>query len=484
MSVRMDVAGGTVTAPRLANVSLMKHFQARKGYIAKEIDLQGRFHHGDHEPILQRLVALCTSLPMLQFSPQNGLLVPLRRNDNGELISAAADDGCQPLHEILLRCILVERADWNATITKSTAAMASDTRSEFNSRVLLLGPVDCVPHSLQLQVMRPYQGKGANGSEQKLYTYPHHAIAVIGASGQFPGSNTLDEFWAKIKSKASTTGPPPERRKYPRQMERDASGSKEGREAFRGNYLGSEDSFDHTFFRKSPREAAYMDPQHRVALHLAYEALESAGYFSPSCVSPDDVGCYIGMSSADYQDNVNAQTPTAFSFTGTARAFSPGRVSHFFGWTGPSMAIDTACASSAVAIHTAVKAVQSGECSMALAGGLNLITSPKSHDNLGAASFLSQTGQCRPFDENANGYCRGEGAGFVLLKKLSSAVVDNDRIMGVLVGSAVNNSKGNASITVPSSDSQSTLYRRVVREAGMHASQVSYVEAHGTGTQK
>lgn len=475
----MDVSCATVTAPKGSVPSLSSHFGNKRGFVAKEIDVHGRFHHPGHQDSLDRLLQLCDTLPMLQFPHHSAPQAPLRRNDNGESVQGNDDSVERPLklHEVVLRCILVEKADWYATMKKSSEAIAQGWSSEQQPKAILLGPVDCVPHSVPLQVSRPWLPRSR---DQQLYTYPHHAVAIVGASGRFPGSETLGEFWDTIRAKKSRDGTIPEHRGYGKDGECEEYG-------FRGNYLAKEGSFDHAFFRKSPREAAYMDPQHRLALHLAYETLESSGYFSPSSSetkAPEDIGCYIGVSSADYHDNVNVQPPTAFSFTGAARAFAPGRISHFFGWTGPSLAIDTACSSSMVAMHTAVRAIQSDECSMALAGGLNLITSPKSHHNLAAASFLSPSGQCRPFDAGADGYCRGEGAGFVLLKRLSAAVADNDHIMGVIVGSATNNSKGNTSITVPSSQSQSSLYRRVLKMASMQPSQVSYVEAHGTGTQK
>lgn len=476
----MDKSCATITAPQGAVTSLLSYFERKKGFCAKQIDLQGRFHCLAHQASLERLLGLCASLPMLQLPNHSHLRVPVRRNDDGELLSGPDDCGDESvgLHEVALRCILVKKADWYTTVQMSTEAIDRGRSSEQQPKALLLGPVDCMPHSVPLQVSRPWVPKCRD--QQQLYTYPDHAIAIVGASGRFPGSETLEAFWETIRKKDSKIGAIPEQRGY-----RESGHGRE--DAFMGNYLAQGGSFDHAFFRKSPREASYMDPQHRLALHLAYEALESSGYFSPSSSetkAPEDVGCYIGISSADYQDNVNCQPPTAFSFTGTARAFAPGRISHFFGWTGPSMAVDTACSSSMVAMHTAVRAVQSGECSMALAGGLNLITSPKSHQSLGGASFLSPSGQCCPFDAEANGYCRGEGAGFVLVKRLSAAVADSDRILGVIVGSATNNSRGNTSITVPSSDSQSDLYRRVLQMAGMQPSQVSYVEAHGTGTQK
>ncbi|KAG5659884.1 hypothetical protein KAF25_003406 [Fusarium avenaceum] len=449
IGVLLDCCSATITAPKGVAMSLMHNLE-EMGAVVKQIDLQGRYHHPSHDAVFQKLTDLCASLPMLQF-PQHSPLVPLRWNDSGQVVTDQT-----PLHVVALQCILVKRADWYTTMTKSVTVMAQGTAAsndDSKARVLVLGPVDCIPRSVftitPLQVVRPMASVGLH------HSYPDDSIAIIGVSCRFPGSETPQQFWEGIRVKRVNST------------------------------LEAAGSFDCAFFRKPPREAEHMDPQHRLGLHLAYEALQSGGYFNPSSSETDDVGCYIGMSSCDYEDNVNSHPPTAYSFTGTARAFSSGRISHFFGFTGPSMVIDTACSSSGVAIHTACKAIQSGECSMALAGGINLMTpEARSHQNLAAASFLSSTSQCRPFDADADGYRRSEGGGFVLLKRLSAAVADNDCILGVLAASAVNNSKGSRSITLPSTESQSRLYRRVLQTAGLDPHQVSYVEAHGTGTQK
>ncbi|KAG5757376.1 hypothetical protein H9Q70_000026 [Fusarium xylarioides] len=449
VGVRLDICSVTITTPK-SDATSLKRDLGETGAVVKQIDLQGRYHQQGHDAVLQRLTDLCASLPMLQFPPDSHPLVPLRWNHSGQVVTNQT-----PLHEVALQCILVKRADWYTTMTKSVTDMAQGTATSDDSkaRVLELGPVDCIPRSVfaitPLQVIRPM----ANAAFH--HSYSDDSIAVIGVSCRFPGSETPQQFWEDIRDKRVNSS------------------------------LEAASSFDCAFFRKSPREAEHMDPQNRLGLHLAYEALQSGGYFSPSSSATDNVGCYIGMSSCDYEDNVNSHPPTAYSFTGTARAFSSGRISHFFGFTGPSMVIDTACSSSGVAIHTACKAIQSGECSMALAGGINLMTpKARSHQNLAAASFLSPTSQCRPFDAGADGYRRSEGGGFVLLKRLSAAVADYDDILGVLAASAVNNSKGSRSITLPSTESQSSLYRRVLQTAGLHPHQVSYVEAHGTGTQK
>ncbi|KAF4898800.1 Methylphloroacetophenone synthase [Colletotrichum fructicola] len=225
-----------------------------------------------------------------------------------------------------------------------------------------------------------------------------------------------------------------------------------------------------------------MDPQQRHLLEVAYQALESANYFNGPKPPSKDVGCYIGVCANDYADNVASHPPNAFSTLGTLRAFLAGRISNFFGWTGESSTIDTACSSSAVAINKACTDIIAGKCTAALAGGVNVFTSPNFFQNLNAGKFLSTTGQCKSFDAKADGYCRGEGVGLLLLKKLSEAQASGDKILAVIPGSAVRQNSNETYITVPHGPSQSDLYEEVLRFSRMTPDDVTYVEAHGTGT--
>ncbi|KAL9031279.1 MAG: hypothetical protein Q9196_000686 [Gyalolechia fulgens] len=211
--------------------------------------------------------------------------------------------------------------------------------------------------------------------------------------------------------------------------------------------------------------------------------MESSGYFGNFAREiEDDVGVYLGSCANDYNDNVASHPPNAYSSLGTLRAFLSGKISHYFGWTGPSVTYDTACSSSAVAIHAACKAIEAGECSQALAGGVSIFTNPNFYQNLAAASFLSPTGPTKPFDARADGYCRGEGVGLVVLKKFTTALADRDTILGVVTGSAVNQNSNSTAITVPHSPSQTALYSKISTLAGIDPTDVSFVEAHGTGT--
>ncbi|RAQ98771.1 polyketide synthase [Stemphylium lycopersici] len=271
-------------------------------------------------------------------------------------------------------------------------------------------------------------------------------IAVIGMACRFPQADSLEQFWSLINSDTNACTPVPETRFKTKDLWREPKGP------FFGNFVEDADAFDHRFFNLSAREAASMDPQQRLILQVSYEAMESAGYPTGSESPRRPVGCYIGASYVEYEDNVSSEHATAFSGTGTMRAFISG------------------------------KALQSTDCSVAIAGGVNIITSPTLYQNLAAASFLSPTGASKAFDADANGYCRGEGAGMLVLKPLDRAIADRDRIIGTIIGSAVNQNSSCTPITVPHSNSQTNLYLQALASSGILPSDVTYVEAHGTGT--
>ena len=305
---------------------------------------------------------------------------------------------------------------------------------------------------------------------------PPNAIAVVGMGCKFPGADSVEDFWRILDAGQSLLSELPSRRFPTHDHQRNTE-----KMVYFGNFLDDIASFDHRFFKKSSREAASMDPQQRLLLEVSYQALESSGFFGPH--EPDlEVGCFIGVCASDYNDNVASHPSNAFSALGTLRAFVPGRVSHFFGLSGPSIALDTACSSSAVAIDAACKAILHGDCKSAIAGGVSVFTSPFFYQNLSAASFLSPTGASKSFDASADGYCRGEGVGLVVLKRLSQAVADGDTVLGTILATSVRQSSNKVPITVPYSPSQTALYRKLLSTAGIAAEDVTYVEAHGTGT--
>ncbi|KAF8215370.1 hypothetical protein K438DRAFT_1801130 [Mycena galopus ATCC 62051] len=251
-----------------------------------------------------------------------------------------------------------------------------------------------------------------------------------------------------------------------------------------GNFLDNVDEFDHRFFEISPREAKSMDPQQRILLHTAYEALENSGYVPNATPTsrPEMFGCYIGVATGDYVQNIRDEIDVYYS-TGTLRAFLSGRISFAMQLSGPSIVVDTACSSSNVAVYQGARALMNGDCDSALVGGVNTISSPDMFLGLDRGHFLSPTGQCKSFDASADGYSRGEGCGVFILKRLSDAIAENDNVLGVIRGIEVNQSGLAHSITYPHGETQAALLRKVLENSGIDPSRVNVVEAHGTGTQ-
>ncbi|KAF2675586.1 hypothetical protein K458DRAFT_397816 [Lentithecium fluviatile CBS 122367] len=463
------------------SVSGLKQSLTAAGASVTTIPLGGRFHHSDHTKAVDKTQALLSSVPGLRYLPGSRPLV-LVRGGSGTAIGIDAS-----LEECVVRSMMLNVFDWHVTITQSIACI-SNRAPGGKAQVLSLGLTDCVPRTLaaehglevhNLLAVKAAKSGHAGSEDTPDGALPDDAIAIVGMACRFPGADDLEEFWNVLQSGSTMLGTLPKDRFTTTGLRR----SPDNDMVFRGNFLREGFAFDHRFFGKSSREAASMDPQHKLVLQVAYETLESAGYFNKEN-RPVDVGVYVGVAASDYEDNVASHPANAFSVLGMVRAFNSGKISHFFGFSGPSLVFDTACSSSAVAIHTASRAIQKGDCSMALAGGVNVITSPILHQNLAAANFLSPTGASKAFDARADGYCRGEGSGLVLLKKYSAAVADSDRILGVLAGSGVNQNDHSAPITVPVSGSQSDLYRTVLESSGLDAKEVSFVEAHGTGTPK
>ncbi|KAL8653733.1 MAG: hypothetical protein Q9210_001920 [Variospora velana] len=306
--------------------------------------------------------------------------------------------------------------------------------------------------------------------------HPAKGVAIVGMGCKFPGADSVQEYWTVLEEGLSMVDKPPPGR-FPAENHSRSS----DKSVFLGNFVRDIDCFDNRFFKKSSREAASMDPQQRQLLEVAYQTLESSGFFGPG-ERDLDVGCFVGVCASDYNDNVAGHPPNAFSTLGTLRAFLTGKISHFFGFTGPSISLDTACSSSAVAIDAGCKAILNGDCTSALAGGVSLFTSPLFFQNLSAASFLSTTGATKSFDAGADGYCRGEGVAFVMLKEYSRAIADGDNVLATILSTSVKQSSNKVPITVPYSPSQTALYQKVLRMANVAADDVTFLEAHGTGT--
>ncbi len=311
-------------------------------------------------------------------------------------------------------------------------------------------------------------------------------IAIVGMACRFPKAATLDDYWRVIIEGIDATGEvPPDRWNVNAfyDPDPDAPGKMYTRW---GGFLDGVDQFDPLFFGISPREASRMDPQQRVLLEVAWEALENAG-IPADRLAGTATGVFVGIGGTDY-----SKIPTHFENhfeyidahvgTGNALSIAANRISYVLDLRGPSFIVDTACSSALLAVHLAIQSLRLRECHLALAGGVNLILSPEVMIAFSKARMLSPSGKCRPFDAEADGYVRGEGCGIVVLKRLSDALRDGDNIWAILRGSATNQDGRTSGITAPNARSQQEVIRAALTNAGISPREVSYIEAHGTGT--
>ncbi|MBW4673439.1 MAG: acyltransferase domain-containing protein [Desmonostoc geniculatum HA4340-LM1] len=330
-----------------------------------------------------------------------------------------------------------------------------------------------------LQELRAMKAK--LNSMQEAQTEP---IAIVGMGCRFPsGANSPEAFWQLLESGVDgITEVPPERWDIDAYYEPnfDVPGKIYTR---CGGFLTQKiDEFDANFFGISPREATMIDPQQRLLLEVSWEAIEQAGLSSVG-LRGSQTGVFIGMMTQDYA-HLTQQTNLIDLHTGTGNAISvaAGRLSYLLGFHGPTLTVDTACASSLVAVHLACQSLRNQECNLALAGGVNLMLTPLVSIMESRAQMLSSKGRCKTFDASADGYVRGEGCGVILLKRLSTALADQDNILGLIRGSAVNHDGSSSGLTVPNQIAQEQLLRQALVNARVEPAQISYIEAHGTGT--
>ncbi|KAL2862550.1 putative polyketide synthase [Aspergillus lucknowensis] len=486
ISVLYDETRATVTTVERTAASVVEQLRAA-GITVAQVGLRGNFHSPQAEQHTMSLVELVQSRPDLQFPDASAASLPTYTNAaGGERLSAGK------LHEIAIRSILLEQCNWHRTISQCL-------ETGENVSAVSFGPGRFVPPSLVPRLSsRLLHFADLDEASPKVPPYQPvidtNAIAVVGLSIKVAGADDADEFTRMLQTGESQHELiTPERLNFEtlwRQGDWDPS------RKWYGNFIRDSDAFDHKFFKRSPRESSTMDPQQRLYLQAAYQAVEQSGYFSEVQAAANDgkpcrpgssldrqhVGVYVGGCTGDYEHHVACHPANAFTATGNLRSFIAGKVSHFFGWTGPAMMFDTACSASTVALHTACTNLLSGECNAALAGGVSTMTNPLWFQNLAGATFLSPTGQCKPFDELADGYCRAEAIGCVFLKRMSDAVRDGNPILGTIASSAVYQNQNCTPIFVPNSPSLSQLFGDVLHKANLTPDDISVVEAHGTGT--
>ncbi|CAI7666993.1 unnamed protein product [Penicillium palitans] len=310
-------------------------------------------------------------------------------------------------------------------------------------------------------------------------------IAIIGLSGRFPESPDTEAFWDLLKKGLDVHREvPPERWDVKAHVDMEGKTRNTSQVQY-GCWYNDAGMFDPRFFNMSPREALQADPAQRLALLTAYEALEMAGFIPDSTPSTQKnrVGVFYGMTSDDYREINSGQDIDTYFIPGGNRAFTPGRINYYFKFSGPSVSVDTACSSSLAAIHVACNSLWRNECDSAVAGGVNILTNPDNHAGLDRGHFLSRTGNCTTFDDGADGYCRADGIGSIVIKRLEDAQADNDPIYGIIGGAYTNHSAEAVSITRPHVGAQSFIFDKLLNESNSDPKEISYIEMHGTGTQ-
>jgi hypothetical protein len=361
--------------PLLAKV---KAYARELNLLVQNMHLRGEVHNPENADLAKELCDICDRHDFLRLPTADHVAVPIRLNITGELVSEG------PLSHEIVKTILASRCEWFTLLTEMAGDLQRTGRQSHLFASFSIG--DCVPlspfHKAQLRitkldVLKYIQSSITPADNMKdAYTLPKDAIAIVGAECRLPGANGLEELWKFISTGVSTAKEvPPDRFDLYGSFCASQDAKWAAKQKFYGNFIEDAEGFDNAFFRMSPREAVNMDPQQRILLETAFQAMDSSGYLrSHIREKGDPVGCFIRASFDEYLDNTAANAPTAFTSTGTIRAFLSGKISYYFGWTGPSEVIDTTCSSSLVAINRACRAIQAGECPLALAGGVNIMS--------------------------------------------------------------------------------------------------------------
>ncbi|WP_265270990.1 type I polyketide synthase [Nostoc sp. KVJ3] len=318
-----------------------------------------------------------------------------------------------------------------------------------------------------------------------LVTTKNELIAIIGMGCRFPGgADSPDAFWELLCQEVDAITEVPSDRWHLDEYY-DPNPDTPGKMYARyGGFVGNLKEFDPHFFGISPREAIALDPQQRLLLEVSWEALENATV-NPQQLAKTKTGVFLGICNDDYTrrlGKLDLAEMDAYISTGNAHSIASGRLAYILGLTGPCLSVDTACSSSLVTVHLACKSLRDRESNLAIAGGVNRIFSPEVSISFSKARMLSVDGRCKTFDAAANGFVRSEGCGMVILKRLSDAVADGDRILAVIRGSAINQDGRTSGLTVPSGPSQQAVIRQALENAQLTPTDISYIEAHGTGT--
>ena len=354
------------------------------------------------------------------------------------------------LLRIILNDVLIEQLRWDNVLKESATEIVQSSPS---SEVIIYPILTSTAQSLATRLSQATQFQAtienfcAAETKNNLSSTPsgkpeQSKIAIVGYGGRFPDAESIEKFWDILHKGLDVHRKIPEDR-FNVATHYDPTGKKKNTSKVQyGCFIEEPGLFDARFFNMSPRECANADPGQRLAITTAYEALEMAGFVPNTTPSTqrNRVGIFYGMTSDDWREVNSGQNIDTYFIPGGNRAFTPGRINYHFKFSGPSFSVDTACSSSFAAIHVACNSLWRGDCDSAIAGGTNVMTNPDNFAGLDRGHFLSSTGNCNTFDDNADGYCRADAVGTVILKRLEDAEADNDPIRGIILGAYTNHS--------------------------------------------
>ncbi|KKK13706.1 polyketide synthetase PksP [Aspergillus rambellii] len=484
----------TISGPPKVLDELVQTTLAKESRVTRA-SIHGPYHaaHLYDERDVERILETCDNDAVLSLKPH----IPVLSSNTGEpIVAHSMNDFLKAaLEEILVRQLcwdrvtdacaaVVLKSANNRTTTKIFPVATTATQSLFTalrksglSNVQADGGMGGEP--------APASSQGRNNNHNDTGRAELSKIAIIGMSGRFPEADSPQDFWNLLYKGLDVHRKVPAER-WDADAHVDPTGTQRNTSRVPyGCWIREPGLFDPRFFNMSPREALQADPAQRLALLTAYEALEMAGFIPDSTPSTqrDRVGIFYGMTSDDYRETNSGQDIDTYFIPGGNRAFTPGRINFYFKFSGPSVSVDTACSSSLAAIHLACNSIWRNDCDAAITGGVNILTNPDNHAGLDRGHFLSRTGNCNTFDDAADGYCRADGVGTVILKRLEDAQADNDPILGIINGAYTNHSAEAVSITRPHVGAQAFIFKKLLNEANVDPKSISYVEMHGTGTQ-
>ena len=482
----------TVSGPPSRLKSLFRHSEFFRYSKHVALPVYGGLCHAAHIFNKQHVQTIVGTSSQQNLNRIRYPKVPILATGTGKRFHAS--DATELLEQIVFE-LLTQAIRWDNVIDGAVEQARFTAASE--CQVLVFGvshPVQDLVATMEASIqdlkvsteeLMPWISKKSN-EEQGPRGPAQSKIAIVGMACRFPGGSTdPDKYWDVFEQGRDVHQKIPADR-FDVESHYDPNGKRiNASHTPYGCFIDGPGMFDAPFFNMSPREAQQTDPMQRLALVTAYEALERAGYVANRTASTDlrRIGTFYGQASDDYREVNTAQEIGTYFIPGGCRAFGPGRINYFFKFSGPSFNCDTACSSSLATIQVACTSLWSGDADTVVAGGLNVLTNSDAFAGLSHGHFLSKTGSCKTWDSEADGYCRADGVGSVVLKRLEDAEADNDNILGVVLSAATNHSAEAISITHPHAGHQAYLYEKIVSRAGVDPLDVDFVEMHGTGTQ-